>query len=114
VGQGRSAVPNHERAIKAGVKIAFGTDSGVSVQLVERGLTPSQAIAAATVNAATLLGRQDSIGALAPGMDADLIAVSGDPLKDVTRLEQVEFVMHRGAVVRQGGERAAFPPTHSR
>ncbi len=119
VGQGRSAVPNHERAIKAGVKIAFGTDSGVSVHgenarefalLVERGLTPTQAIAAATVNAATLLDRQDSIGALKPGMDADLIAVEGDPLKDVTRLERVDFVMHRGAIVRQGGQRAAFPP----
>lgn len=119
VGEGRSAVPNHERAIKAGVKIAFGTDSGVSVHgqnarefalLVQRGLTPAQAIAAATVNAATLLDRQDSIGALKPGMDADLIAVEGDPLKDVTRLERVDFVMHRGALIRQNGARLAFPP----
>lgn len=119
VGEGRSAVPNHERAIRAGVKIAFGTDSGVSPHgqnarefalLVERGLTPMQAIAAATTNAASLLGRQDSIGALTPGMDADIIAVVGSPLEDVRRLERVDFVMRRGAVIKQDGVRKAFPP----
>jgi imidazolonepropionase-like amidohydrolase len=118
VGEGRSAVPNHERAIRAGVKIAFGTDSGLSVHgdnarefalLVERGLTPMQAISAATVNAASLLGRADSIGALTPGMDADIIAVKGSPLEDVRRLEQVDFVMHRGAVIKQAGARAPLP-----
>lgn len=123
VGEGRSAVPNHERAIKAGVKIAFGTDTGVSVHgqnarefalLVERGLTPMQAISAATVNAAALLGRQDSIGALSPGMDADIVAVIGNPLEDVRRLERVDFVMRRGAVIKQGGERQAFPPAFTR
>jgi len=119
VGQGRSAVPNHERAIRAGVKIAFGTDSGVSVHgqnarefalLVERGLTPMQAISAATVNAASLLGLQDRVGALTPGMDADIVAVVGSPLEDVRRLERVDFVMHRGAVIKQDGVRAVFPP----
>lgn len=119
VGQGRSAIPNHERAIRAGVKIAFGTDSGVSMHgqnamelalLVERGLTPMQAVSAATVEAAALLGREDSIGALMPGMEADIIAVIGNPLEDVRRLEHVDFVMQSGAVIKQDGVRVAFPP----
>jgi len=100
---------NHRRAYAAGVKVAFGTDTGVSKHgdnatefalLVKNGLTPTQAIAAATVAAADLLGRDD-IGTLAPGKTADIIAVSGSPLEDVTRLEHVDFVMHRGTVAKE-------------
>jgi imidazolonepropionase-like amidohydrolase len=99
---------NHRRAYAAGVKVAFGTDTGVSKHgdnatefalLVKNGLTPSQAISAATVSAADLLGRDD-IGMLTPGKTADIIAVSGSPLEDVTRLEHVEFVMHKGTVAK--------------
>ena len=103
-----SAVASHRRAIAAGVKVAFGTDTGVSTHggnarefalMVERGMTPAQAIRAATVGAADLLGRDD-IGTLAPGKTADLIAVGRSPLDDVRALEQVGFVMHRGQVAR--------------
>ena len=101
---------SHRRAFAAGVKIAFGTDTGVSrhgdnatefALLVKNGLTPAQAIAAATVAAADLLGRDD-IGTLAAGKTADIIAVSASPLDDVTRLEHVDFVMHRGKVLAGG------------
>lgn len=67
--------------------------------LVQNGLTPAQAIAAATSGAADLLGRDD-IGTLAPGKTADIIAVRGSPLDDVNRLTQVDFVMHRGVVAK--------------
>jgi imidazolonepropionase-like amidohydrolase len=92
----------------AGVPVVFGTDAAVYdhgrnagefVELVERaGLTPAQAIASATTGAARLLGLQDEIGRIAPGMSADLIAVDGDPLADVRVLQQVRFVMVRGHV----------------
>ncbi|MFO0451643.1 MAG: amidohydrolase family protein [Pseudomonadota bacterium] len=97
-----------ERAVPAGVKIAFGTDAGVSKHgrnadefelMVQHGMTPASAIVAATTNAADLLGLKDEVGALRPGMAADLIAVSGDPLADVKLLKKVEFVMARGRVV---------------
>ncbi len=100
---------SHRRAFAAGVKIAFGTDTGVSkhgdnatefAQLVKNGLTPAQAIVTATVAAADLLGRDD-IGTLTPGKTADIIAVAASPLDDVTRLEHVDFVIHRGKVVRR-------------
>jgi imidazolonepropionase-like amidohydrolase len=99
---------SHARAYAAGVKVAFGTDTGVSKHgenatefalLVKNGLSPAKAIAAATVGAADLLGRDD-IGTIAPGKVADIIAVRGSPLDDVTRLERVDFVMHRGAIVK--------------
>ena len=99
-------VASHRKAYAAGVKVAFGTDTGVSKHgqnatefavLVSNGLTPMQAIRAATVSAADLLGRDD-IGTLQPGKTADIIAVSGSPLEDVTRLEHVAFVMHHGVV----------------
>jgi imidazolonepropionase-like amidohydrolase len=64
------------------------------------GLSPLQSIQAATINAADLLGWADKVGAIEPGKWADLIAVDGDPLGDVTRLEQVKFVMKGGAVVK--------------
>jgi imidazolonepropionase-like amidohydrolase len=113
------AMENYRRAIAAGVKIAFGTDTGVSTHgenakefalMVQSGMTPAQAIKAATVDAADLLGRADTLGAIEPGKDADLIAVAGSPLADVTQLEHPTFVMRRGVVHKLGGERQAFPP----
>ncbi len=92
-----------------GVKIAFGTDSGVSKHgrnadefelMVKFGMPPAEAIKAATINAADLLGLTAEIGTLEPGKSADLIAVKGDPLKDVKVLKQVEFVMVRGDVAK--------------
>lgn len=97
------------RAHDAGVRIAFGTDSGVSAHgdnaqefalLVRCGLTPLEAIQAATVGAADHLQISGEAGALRPGMPADLIAVAGDPLADVTVLEHVGFVMRSGRVYR--------------
>jgi len=97
------------RAHAAGVKIAFGTDTGVSahgdnagefVLLVKAGLTPLEAIQAATVNAADHLQLSSVAGSLTPGHSADLIAVDGDPLKDVTTLQKVGFVMKEGTVYK--------------
>ncbi len=97
------------RAHRGGVRIAFGTDTGVSAHgdnaqefalLVRAGLTPLEAIQAATVGAAEHLRIQNEAGRLAPGMPADLVAVSGDPLTDVTELERVRFVMKGGQVFR--------------
>ena len=106
---GRQQRENFKKAVQAGVKIAFGTDAGVYphgwnakqfAHMVRWGLTPMQAIQAATVNAADLLGWADRVGAIEPGKFADLIAVTGDPLQDVTVLEHVGFVMKGGAVVK--------------
>lgn len=100
---------NFQRAVKAGVKIAFGTDAGVYphgwnakqfAHMVRWGLTPMQAIQSATVNAADLLGWSDRVGSIEPGRFADIIAVTGDPLADVTVLERVGFVMKGGQVVK--------------
>ena len=97
------------RAHDGGVRIAFGTDSGVSAHgdnaqefalLVRAGLTPLEAIQAATVGAAEHLKITSEAGRLAPGMPADLIAVSGDPMSDVTELQRVRFVMKSGQVFR--------------
>ncbi len=97
---------SHKKAYAAGVKVAFGTDTGVSKHgdnatefavLVQNGLTPMQAIRAATVSAADLLGRDD-IGTIEAGKTADIIAVAASPLTDVRALEHVDFVMHKGVV----------------
>lgn len=97
------------RAHSGGVKIAFGTDTGVSKHgdnakefalLVRAGLTPLEAVRAATVVAAEHLQLSGEVGTLAPGKAADLIAVAGDPLSDVTELERVRFVMKGGTVYR--------------
>ncbi len=110
---------SHKRAIAAGVKIAFGTDTGVSKHgdnaqefalMVKAGMTPMAAIKAATVNAADLLGRTDQLGTIEPGKFADIIAVSADPLADVSTLEHVDFVMRHGVTIKAGGRRQAFPP----
>lgn len=106
---GRTQRENFARAVKAGCKMAYGTDSGVYphgwngkqfFHMVKWGMTPMQAIQAATVNAADLLGWQTKVGQIAPGFYADLIAVKGDPLADVTVLEKVDFVMKGGEVYR--------------
>ncbi len=106
---GRTQRENFQKAFQAGCKMAYGTDSGVYphgwngkqfFHMVKWGMTPMQAIQAATVNAADLLGWPDKVGRLAPGFYADLIAVRGDPLADVTALEHVEFVMKGGKVAK--------------
>jgi imidazolonepropionase-like amidohydrolase len=104
------AARNHvAHAFATGVKVAFGTDAAVYPHglnahefavMVKLGLTPLQAIQAATINAADLLGWSDKIGTIASGKWADIIAVDGDPLQDVTALERVKFVMKGGAVVK--------------
>jgi len=96
-------------ALKAGVKIAFGTDVGVfphgtqakEFALYTRlGMTPMQAIQSATTKAADLMGWNGHVGEVSPGAYADLIAVTGDPLRDITELERVRWVMKGGAVVK--------------
>ena len=98
------------KAVEAGVKLAYGTDSGgyphawVGKQFayqVRYGQTPMEAIQTATTNAADLLGWSDRVGAVKPGLFADLVAVPGDPTADVTLLESVPFVMKGGRVVKQ-------------
>jgi imidazolonepropionase-like amidohydrolase len=97
------------KSVKAGVKIAYGTDSGVYphawvakqfAYMVRFGMTPMQAIRSATVVAAELMGREDRVGSIAPGMFADLVAVAGDPLEDISVLEDVAFVLKGGAIVK--------------
>jgi imidazolonepropionase-like amidohydrolase len=100
---------NVSRAFKAGIPVAFGTDAAVYPHglnghefavMVELGLAPLQAIRAATINAADLLGWADRVGAIEKGCYADLVAVSGDPLQDITELERIRFVMKDGVIVR--------------
>src|SRR5882672_2687195 len=106
---GRLQRENFRHAFQSGAKIAFGTDAGVYPhgdnakqfgKMVDWGMKPLDAIQAATVNAADLLGWADKIGTLESGHYADLVAVSGDPLSDARVLESVKFVMKSGAVVR--------------
>lgn len=113
------AYENHILQYKSGVKIAFGTDTGVSAHgqnatefkmMVDAGMSPANAIKSATVDAADLLGRSASLGTLEPGKDADLVAVARSPLTDVTELERPTFVMRRGVVHKLAGQRQAFPP----
>ena len=98
------------RAIQAGVKIAFGTDSGVSAHgrnaeefglLVDHGMTPAAALRAGTQAAATLLGIEAVVGTLEAGKEADIVAVAGDPLADIHATERVGFVMRSGKILRR-------------
>lgn len=98
------------RAIELDVRIAYGTDAAViphgkNARLfrtyVSAGMTPWQALRSATVEAATLLGWEDRVGSVEAGKYADIIAVSGDPLADISLLEQIDFVMKDGVVYRQ-------------
>jgi imidazolonepropionase-like amidohydrolase len=121
VAQGRAAagapvwvkmIPVHEdtfrRALKAGVKIAFGTDAGgfdwkvnpakEFSSMVKFGMTPAQALKSATSSAAELLGMQEKVGTIEAGKYADIVAVPGDPLADVSVMEKVDFVMKSGVV----------------
>ncbi len=104
-----AARENVGRAFQEGVKVAFGTDAAVYPHglnahefavMVKLGMTPLASIQAATINAADLLGWPDRVGSLDPGHYADLIAVEGDPLNDVTVLQNVKFVMKGGQVVK--------------
>ncbi|SHE79452.1 Imidazolonepropionase [Microbulbifer donghaiensis] len=97
-------------AYKRGVNIAFGTDTGVSrhgdnarefVLMVQGGMTPSDAIRSATWNAARLLKMQDELGSIAEGKKADIIAVAGNPLEDISELQRVQFVMKDGKVFKR-------------
>jgi imidazolonepropionase-like amidohydrolase len=113
IAKGRAVIPearkNIARAFAAGVKVGFGTDAAVYPHglnahefavMVKLGMTPLGAIQAATVNDADLLGWADKVGTVEAGKFADLIAVDGDPLADVTTLEKVKFVMKGGEVVK--------------
>jgi imidazolonepropionase-like amidohydrolase len=104
---------NLHDAYHAGVKIAFGTDQGLAPHgtnarefalMVKSGMTPMDAIIAATGSAADLIGDAADIGSVQPGRYADLVAVDGDPLSDITELERVQFVMQGGVVYKSGGK----------
>ena len=108
----RAAVhePSFKKALKAGVKIVFGTDMGgipwtdpiaqEFARMVDFGMSPMDAIQSATSRAATMLDMEGKIGVIAPGAFADIIAVQGDPLRDIKELENVQFVMKDGQVFR--------------
>ncbi len=100
---------NFARAVTMGVPLAFGSDSGVYphginarqfAYMVQWGMTPAQAIRAATLDAAKVIGHEDEVGTIAPGKFADMIAVKGDPLADVRVLENVAHVMKGGSIAK--------------
>jgi imidazolonepropionase-like amidohydrolase len=114
----RLAAGNAEKsfaeAIRRGIKIAYGTDTGVSPHgrnaeefalMVKNGMSPALAIRSATVDAAELLGISARAGTIEPGKEADIIAVDGDPTQNVRLLENVGFVMKSGRVHKMGGQR---------
>jgi imidazolonepropionase-like amidohydrolase len=101
---------NFTKAVKAGVKMAFGTDAGVCPYdvaarqfafMVKYGMTPMQAIQSATISAATLIGKPEEFGSIRAGKFADLSAVDGDPIADIRQLEHVTFVMKEGVIYKQ-------------
>ncbi len=100
---------NFTKAVRAGVKMTFGTDAGVCPHginarqfafMVKYGMTPMQAIQAATVNAADLIGHSELFGSITAGKSADIVAVNGDPLVNIRELEHVHFVMKEGKVYK--------------
>ena len=104
------SIENFKRAVKMGVKVAFGTDISVCpfgtnarefYFMVKYGMTPVQSLQAATVGAADLLGQTANVGSIKAGKYADIIAVSGDPIADITIMEHVKFVMKGGTVYKQ-------------
>ena len=108
---GRRQRERFKAAVEAGAKIAFGTDAGVYPHgqnanqfaiMVEWGMTPLQAIQAATIGNAELFGRSEMIGSIEVGKFADIVAVTGNPLEDVSELESVDFVMKDGQVYKNG------------
>lgn len=108
---GKAQRERFQAAVKAGAKLAFGTDAGVYTHgvnarqfafMVQWGMTPAEAIRAATMGNAELFGLKDDIGSLTAGKRADIIAVDGDPLADVRQLEDVDFVMKDGVVFYDG------------
>ena len=114
---GRTQRENFRRAVTAGIKMAFGSDGGVYphgdnakqfVKMVEWGMTPLAAIRAATLDAADLIGWPTKVGALEPGYFADLVAVGGDPIADLSILQSIKVVLKGGDVVRD--ERPASAP----
>jgi imidazolonepropionase-like amidohydrolase len=109
---GRIQRESFRKAVQAGVKMSFGTDSGVcpygqdAMQfafMVKYGMTPMQAIQSATRSAADLIGKSEVIGSIKPGIFADLVAVPGDPLQNIRLLENVNFVMKDGKVYKSSG-----------
>ncbi|MGC2233568.1 MAG: amidohydrolase family protein [Candidatus Acidiferrum sp.] len=109
-GLGEAQRQRFTKALRAGVKMSFGTDAGVCPYdaaprqfafMVKYGMTPMQAIQAATHNAADLLGKSELLGSIQPGKYADIIAVTGDPLQDIRVLEHVSFVMKEGRIYKQ-------------
>ena len=107
---GEAQRQNFRKAVKAGVKMSFGTDAGVCPYdaapkqfafMVKYGMTPMQAIQSATRNAADLLGKSERLGSIQAGKYADVVAVSGNPLEDVSLLEHVKFVMKDGKVYKR-------------
>jgi len=105
----RIHLESFRRAVKAGVKIAYGTDNPVCSfkypgrefeYMVQGGMTPMQALQAATSAAADLLGQSATVGSIKPGKHADIIAVAGDPLKDIAIMQNVAFVMKSGTVYK--------------
>ncbi len=106
---GRLQRETFRKAFQAGVKMAFGTDAGVYPEgdnakqfatMVQWGMTPAQALRAATFNAADLLGRSKDVGTVEPGKYADLVAVAGNPLDDITLMQHVGFVMKGGVIYK--------------
>ncbi len=117
---GPQIIKTVSRAYKGGVKFAYGTDAGVYphgqnwedfIYLVKAGLPPAYTLQMATVNAAELLGHQDEIGSVTPGKYADIVAVPGNPLDDITVMSKVNFVMKAGVVYKRDGTEALQEPT---
>jgi imidazolonepropionase-like amidohydrolase len=106
---GSDMIGNFERVHAAGVNIAYGTDSGVSphgtnaeeaVLMVENGMSEMEVLVSATINAADLIDMSDQIGTIEAGKFADIIAVDGSPLADISELLDVDFVMKGGKVYK--------------